>query len=467
MNIILIVFDSLRKDCLGAYGNPFWGKVHTPHFDEFARQSLVMNRAFPESLPTLPARRALYTGQRVYPFHNADFRLKGDFTGAPGWGPIPEEQPTLAEMLRENGFRTALISDVYHMFKPSKNFWRGFDQWNFLRGQEADPYRSGPRLSPKEIDFWLPREMQNSATIEFIQQCIMNIHDRTREEDYFVARVMKEAALWLEQNLDADNFFLTIESFDPHEPWLVPTHYRRMYSKTTGQEQVKSGYEDVSSLPRQIVERTQANYSGLVTMCDRWFGYFMDTLRVLGLLDDTMIIVTADHGHSLGDANYMGKRGYPSTREVFDIPLFVRHPRGTGANLQSDIFVQHTDITAEILKTARVESPVTLHGQPFFERAIANKPFREQVTVAWGSTITVVTEQWWLNCKVDGSGAFLYDLQTPEPWKHNLANQNLETVRSLFNVALQEAGGSFPDWLLELAKKELDAPGCSDLAARK
>ena len=202
MNIILVVFDSLRKDCVGVYGSPPWGKVHTPHFDTFAKESLIMTRAFPESLPTLPVRRALYTGQRVYPFHNADFRLKGDFVGAPGWGPIPEEQPTLAELLKEAGYRTALIADVYHMFKPSKNYWRGFDQWMFLRGQEKDPQRSGPRLTQKEIDYWLPKEMQNEWTVRFIQQCIMNMHDRTKEEDYLSPRVLKESALWLEQNQD-------------------------------------------------------------------------------------------------------------------------------------------------------------------------------------------------------------------------------------------------------------------------
>jgi arylsulfatase A-like enzyme len=270
MNIILVVFDSLRKDSVGTYGSPPWGKINTLHFDRFAEESLVMTRAYPESLPTLPTRRALYTGQRVYPFRNGDFRLKGDFVGAPGWGPIPEDQPTLAEMLKEAGYRTGLVADVYHMFKPSKNFWRGFDQWKFLRGQEKDPARSGPRLTQEEIDYWLPQEMQNPQTLDFIQQCIMNIHDRPKEEDYFAARVFREAALWLEQNKDAEDIFLTVESFDPHEPWLVPSHYRNMYNKAGGQEQVKSGYRDTSQLDPKLLWRTQTNYSGLVTFCDRW-----------------------------------------------------------------------------------------------------------------------------------------------------------------------------------------------------
>lgn len=91
MNIIMVIFDSLRKDCMGVYGAPPWGKVHTPHFDAFARESLTMTRCYPESLPTLPTRRAIYTGQRVYPFHDSDFHLKGDFVGAPGWGADPRE----------------------------------------------------------------------------------------------------------------------------------------------------------------------------------------------------------------------------------------------------------------------------------------------------------------------------------------------------------------------------------------
>jgi len=279
MNIILVIFDSLRKDCMGVYGSPPWGKVYTPHFDSFAKESLVFTRVYPESLPTLPARRAIYTGRRVYPFHNGDFHLHGDFVGAPGWGPIPEEQPTLAELLSASRYRTGLISDVYHMFKPSKNFWRGFHQWTFLRGQEVDTARSGPRLTQDEIDYWLPREIQNDGFVRFIQRCITNIRDRTREEDYFGPRVLKEAALWLEQNRDADRFFLTVESFDPHEPWLVPEYYRRMYLEEEGREQVVSLYRDVSDLDPKLLARTQANYSGEVTMCDRWFGFFMDTLR--------------------------------------------------------------------------------------------------------------------------------------------------------------------------------------------
>ncbi|HSU44526.1 MAG TPA: sulfatase-like hydrolase/transferase, partial [Casimicrobiaceae bacterium] len=151
-HVILVVFDTLRRDAVGCYGTPpGWAAtlaapIATPHLDAFARESVRFTRAYPEALPTLCARRTIYTGRRTYPFHNGDFRhIKGDFVGiAPGWGPIPESQTTLAEMYEAGGFRTGLVSDLYHQFKPSKNFWRGFHQWTFIRGQEADAARSGP-----------------------------------------------------------------------------------------------------------------------------------------------------------------------------------------------------------------------------------------------------------------------------------------------------------------------------------
>ncbi len=474
MNVVLVVFDTLRKDCLGCYADtPPWtwldetGPVRTPNLDAFARESLVMTRAFPASLPTLPTRRALYTGQRVYPFHDGDFQLKGDFVGAPGWGPIPEDQPTLAEMCKAAGYRTGLIADVYHMFKPSKNFWRGFDQWVFLRGQEIDPARSGPAVTKEQIDHWLPRSWQSPAKTRFIEACLLNMHDRVREEDWFNARVLCEACRWLEQNRDADRFFLTVESFDPHEPWFVPEYYRRAYDPTDGPEQVVSGYSDITGLSPELVRRTQANYAGLVTMCDRWFGHLMETLRVLGMLDDTIVIVTSDHGHNLGEDNWIGKRGYPSTREVYDVPLLIRLPNGKGAGERSDLMVQHTDITATILSACAVKPVQPLHGKDMLPAALGGgSPLRDHVTVAWGSAVTVVKDQWWLNAKVNGRGAFLYDTANDPRLTTNVADDHPEVAKELFGLACEDAEGGFPDFILDLAERDADAPGCSDLVGR-
>jgi len=230
---------------------------------------------------------------------------------------------------------------------------------------------------------------------------------------------------------------------------------------------VLSFYRDVSDLDPKLLARTRANYSGEVTMCDRWFGLFMDTVKTLGLLDNTMVILTSDHGHSIGDRGFMGKRGYPSGPEVYDIPLMIRFPGAEHAGTTSDQFVQHHDIAAVILEAAGVQPPAEMEGISFLESGVSGRPGkREHVTIGWGSAVTVIDERWWLNCKVDGTGVLLYDLKEAEPFAKNVAGENVETVNRLFALAKADAVGGFPEWILELARNQKDAPGCSDLAAR-
>jgi arylsulfatase A-like enzyme len=484
MNVVLVVFDTLRKDAVGSYGlTPPWdvAPIATPNLDALARESIQLTNAYPESLPTLCARRAIYTGKRTYPFHNGDFRaLKGDFVGvAPGWGPIPNEQHTLSEILQASGYRTALISDLYHQFKPSKNFWRGFDQWTFIRGQETDTARSGPGPTQEELDQFIPRSLQELRRASrgkanlpgnldsFSTACILNMRDRVREELWFNAQVFQEAARWLEQNRDAERFFLTVESFDPHEPWFVPEHYRRAYDDSEGHEQVLSPYAEIPDLEPALVQRTRANYAGLVTMCDRWFGHLMETLRVLELLENTLVIVTSDHGHTIWERRgYIGKRGYPSDPEVADIPTFVRLPSGVGAGTTSDAWIQHHDIAPTILDALGVAPREQVDGRSFWGTLLDGTPSaRDHVVIGWGTAMTVITERWWFNAKVDGTGPLLFDRTRPDGFDRNVADEERSVCRELFGLGRAEARDGFPAYLLELAKSAADAPGCSPFAA--
>jgi arylsulfatase A-like enzyme len=494
-NVVLIIFDSLREDCIEGIGVPPWGEVRTPNLKSFLQESFLLSKCYPESLPTLPARRAIYTGQRVYPFTEGLIREKGDLACAVGWKSLSEYRKTISEILQENGFTTALISDVQHMFKPSKNFHRGFDEWVWIRGYEVDNYRSGPRPSQEEIDYWFPRELQTDIRVEFLKKCLMNRCDIRKEEDYFVAKVMREAVRWLEQNSGESRKFLLIESWSPHEPWFVPDHYRRMYIEDGVHQQVLSLYRTVDDVPEEVVRSTQANYSGMVTLCDAWFGYLLEALKRLNMLEDTLIMITTDHGHQLGDRNYLGKRGYPSYPEVFDIPVIIRHPAGIlPRGGKSNMLVQHTDIMPTILDILDIrplggdfykwdefnvydvsqiispeeESRIKLHGKSLLQEMQSEAhEFRDHVTVAWNATVTVITKKWWLNCKVNRQGSFLYDLESEDAFENNVADRYPDVVRSLFNLAVEDAGGKFPDFLIELADKQNDAPGCSELAARK
>ncbi|MBU7004013.1 MAG: hypothetical protein HXS50_00505, partial [Theionarchaea archaeon] len=150
---------------------------------------------------------------------------------------------------------------------------------------------------------------------------------------------------------------------------------------------------------------------------------------------------------------------------VFRVPLMVRHPGGIGAGERSRVLVQHTDITAEILQRAGIENH-EIDGTPFFESALDGVEYRDHITVAWGSAFTVVTDEWWFNCKANGKGGFLYGLVEDDPDRINHMDEHPDIAGELFGLALEDAGGRFPEWIVELADRALDAPGCSDLVPR-
>ncbi len=104
-NVVLIIMDSLRKDHVGAYGND---KIKTPNLDALAKESLRFTRAYPESAPTICARRAIHTGLRTWPFEGRR-RYKGIDVGLQGWQPIPNDQITLAEIMRSAGYETLFV----------------------------------------------------------------------------------------------------------------------------------------------------------------------------------------------------------------------------------------------------------------------------------------------------------------------------------------------------------------------
>jgi len=111
--------------------------------------------------------------------------------------------------------------------------------------------------------------------------------------------------------------------------------------------------------------------------------------------------------------------------------------------------------------------PSQVTGVSFLQDALHGESgTRDHATVAWGSAVTVITDSWWLNCKVDGTGVLLWDLRVADPFADNVAGSFPGIVNDLFAQAVADAGGSFPDWLLKLAQDQGDAPGCSDLVAR-
>ncbi|MGH2819847.1 MAG: sulfatase-like hydrolase/transferase, partial [Actinomycetota bacterium] len=232
-----------------------------------------------------------------------------------------------------------------------------------------------------------------------------------------------------------------------------------------GPEQAISPYAEIPHLPEDLVRRTRATYAALTTMVDRWFGHFLEALRVGGWLDDTLVIVASDHGHSLHERSYTGKRGYPSEPEVIDTILLLRRPRAEAAGTTCDAWVQHHDIAGTILDAAGLGAPI--HGRSLLDVASGASSTPAHVVVGWGPAVTVIDDSWWLNCKVDGRGPLLYGRGAGEGGRGdaNLAEDHPEVVRKMYELAVAEADGRFPGYLLEEAHSTEDAPGCSPFAA--
>ena len=449
MNIIIVIMDSLRQDHVGAYGNKW---IKTPHLDTFASESVMFTRCYPESMPTLQFRKTIHTGRRVFPFKE-DKQPKGDAGPAPGWSPIPDDHETLAEMLTPHGYRSALITDTYHQFKPSCNFHRGFDSWEWIRGQETDRFRSGPKIFEKEIFRHINDRSKDHQGVQlFLRLCMQNASDRRTEEDYYAAQVFRAGANWLYKNQDAEKFFLVVDSFDPHEPWDPPVYYRKMYDPEDDVlDMVLSPYcpwEDV--MDKRELKRLQANYAGEVTMTDRWFGHFMETLRVSGRLDDTVVAVMSDHGHNLGydpkDKGFVDKHGHPMTRAVADLVMMIRHPLGEGAGTVCHKLAYNHDIVRTLMNLAGIEPGSEMDGKDIWPVVMGkNIEPHDYLVYAWGSNIVVLKDKWWYNANVFGEGSLLFNVADDPDLLDNVADEHPDVCKSMLELAVQEAGGQFPE----------------------
>ncbi len=448
MNIVLIIFDSLRQDHVGAYGNEW---IHTPHLDAFAKESAVFTGCYPDSLPTVQFRKAIRTGNRVYPFRGHK-NYRGNVARAlPGWSPLNEVDDTLPEILGEHGYTSCFITDCYHQFKPTNNYWRGFDEWHLIRGQEGDKYKTG-EIGQTDVDKHLNDKIKGDDRIRArLYDFIRNTYEYKAEEDRFPAQVFRQGALWLEENANAGNTFMIIDSFDPHEPWTPPLQYRKLYDPNDDVvDLVQSPYHPWKAvMSERELKRLQANYAGEVTLCDRWFGYFMESLKYSGRLEDTVVCVMSDHGHNLGydpaDKGYVGKQGHPSTRAVMDLVCMIRHPKKEGADTVHDGLIYNIDITATLLAMAGISPKQPMDGNNVWPTVLdGSSGGRDHVSIGYGVAITVIDNAFWYNTNMWKEEELLYSLKDDPGMTDNLAGDNPEVCERMFAMAKQDAGGEFP-----------------------
>jgi len=341
MNVIIVMLDSLRPDHLGCYGNPW---IKTPNIDAFAKESIVFDRAYAEGMPTLPVRTALFTGRYTLMRR--------------GWQRLEPEDVPLAEVLWDSGYVTALVSDTYHMHKPTMAYERGFDYVKWIRGQEADPYIVDPNIKV-DLSKWSPKNYLTDHDKNVFTQYLKNTAYWKSEEDHFVAQVVKEAIKWLEEQVARgrkDRLFLWLDSFDPHEPWDPPQEYYELYAPDySGLPIIQpsiggkdGGFIKHFTLPE--IQHIRAQYAGEITLVDKWIGIFFEKVKELGLWENSLIILISDHGEPLGEHGIIRKvRPWPY-EELSRIVFIIKPPEELGAKPKRvKTFVQTVDLAPTIV----------------------------------------------------------------------------------------------------------------------
>lgn len=445
MNVAIVILDSLRRDHVGVYGN---GWINTPNLDALANDSLRFTQPYPESIPTLCARRALYTGSRTWPFRNWSPPVGENVFSPAGWQKIPEDQRSLTTVLSENGYDTAFVTDTFHVFKSSYNFHRDFGTFDFVRGQAKDTYRL-PSVASDEAVGQNTVAGNNALTREKVRQHLANVAGRDGEEDYFAPQVFSRAMEYLETASQSENpFFLVVDSFDPHEPWDPPEPYASMYGEPLENgEPIFPNYDASDYLSQRELRRMRNLYAGEVTMTDEWFGKFMQRMQDLDLLDDTLLFVFSDHGVALGEHGYTGKMPNVLWPEITDIVYYVRHPQGKGAGQTSDFYASIHDIAPTVLSALGLERLEQMDGQDLSPILGGVSPQRERpyFTLGYDNYSWARDERYAMFCLNDGSQAKLYDLRQDPGMDEDIAEGNREIVRRMYeDYILEDAGGQPP-----------------------
>jgi arylsulfatase A-like enzyme len=442
-NVVVVIMDSLRKDHLGAYGNPW---IKTPNMDALARESLRFGRAYPESLPTICARRAIHTGMRTWPFK--DWRqYKGVDVVVWGWQPIPEGQTTLAEILSEEGYQTLFVTDTLHQYKPSMNFQRGFDVFDFIRGQTTDNYR------PKWTD---PREKVRQALVKGqgfdvqgqMRRYFANTAYRKTEKDWFSPQVFSRASELLEAASAGQPFLLVVDNYDPHHPWDPPEEYVSLYDDPYNGPEPYVPVGPRNNLTDRQLERMKALYAAEVTMVDTWLGNLLDKMSDLGLFENTLLILLSDHGVAHGEHGITGKPPYALWPEVTDIPFLIRHPGGKGAGEVSDYYASTHDVAPTILGFLGIEPPEPMDGQDLTVFFDGEKPDpRHHFVLGFHDHAWARDERYVMFSRYDGSGAKLYDVREDPGMTSDVSGEYPDIAKKMFgNYVLKDAGGPLPTY---------------------
>ena len=364
MKAIMIMFDTLNRHMLPPYGNDW---VHAPNFQRLAERTAVFDNCYVGSMPCMPARRELHTGRYNF-LHRS-------------WTPLEPFDDSMPEILKTTGVYTHLVTDHQHYWEDGgATYHNRYNSYELVRGQEGDLLKG--QVEPK-ID--IPPNTRADNDPNFIDQGWaqdwINRSYMPQPEDQPQAQTFSLGMEFIRDNHTADNWFLQIETFDPHEPFFSHQEFKNLYSKIFDQPPPDlpsdwPSYKPVTESP-EYVQYMRYQYTALLSMCDRYLGRVLDLMDEYKLWDDTLLIVCTDHGFLLGEHDWWAKNKQPWYQELAHTPLFIWDPRSRIAGERRESLVQMIDLPATLLDIFSIDLPPDMQGVPLQATIANDTPVRE------------------------------------------------------------------------------------------
>lgn len=397
-NVLLIIWDTVRAASLGLYG---YERATSPNLQRLADQGVVFTRAFATAPWTLPSHASMFTG-RFASEMTADFRT-----------PLDDSAPTLAEALVDRGYLTAgFVGNTYYTGRES-GLARGFIHYD-------DYPVSGPEFV---LSSALGRALVTSNAWRH----------RLGRTDIFARRSAADVTGrflgWLDRRPDRP-FFAFINLFDAHEPYRPPARFESLYGPQTARSLTRIDHHQLRNGTRwgrrnMAPEERQAEqdaYDGAITYLDHELAALLAELERRGLRENTIVIVTSDHGEHFGEHG-MYTHGNSVYTPVTHVPLVISGSERVPAGLRQEQAVSLRALAATVLDLVQPGAP---HGFPGLSLASAWRASES------GSSDTVLAEyeDEDLRSVVDGplhyvfparGAAELYDLDTDLMETTNLA----------------------------------------------
>ena len=169
---------------------------------------------------------------------------------------------------------------------------------------------------------------------------------------------------FLNKYKDSENWFLQIETFDPHEPFFAPERFINKFNKNLRGPIIDWPHYGKSFKDSEITDELRSNYFALVSLCDFLLGSILEFFAKFDLWNDTALVLTTDHGFMLGEHDWWGKGVMPLFNDISNIPLFFHHPdlkhlQGT----ESNILTQNIDLMPTFLEMHNLEIPREVQGK--------------------------------------------------------------------------------------------------------